>query len=152
MAKINVESTQISITTPAERDCISFTEMANAKESMSRAADIIINWLRTRYTLEYLRIWELIHNPNFNVVEFDHFKTQVGLPSFVLSVSEWIDKTKAIRRNLIPTERISGHPSILYSSEADVLNVALFCMTAKQWREANLELSRSCRMLKTGSY
>jgi hypothetical protein len=70
--------------------------MANAKESESRAADIIKNWLRTRYTLEFLGTWELIHNPDFKVVEFDHFKMQAGLPSFVISVSEWIDKTHAI--------------------------------------------------------
>jgi hypothetical protein len=37
-----------------------------------------------------------INNPTFKVVEFDHFKTQAGLPSFVLSVSEWIEKTNAI--------------------------------------------------------
>ena len=70
--------------------------MANAKESVSRAADIIKNWLRSRYTLEFLGTWEQINNPNFNVVEFDHFKTQAGLPSFVLSASEWIEKTNAI--------------------------------------------------------
>ncbi len=58
--------------------------MANAKESVSRAADIITNWLRSRYTLEFLGTWEQINTPNFNVVEFDHFKTQAGLPSFVL--------------------------------------------------------------------
>jgi hypothetical protein len=45
------------------------------KESeSSSAADIIKNWLRTRYTLEFLGTWELIHNPHFKVVEFDHFK------------------------------------------------------------------------------
>ena len=70
--------------------------MANAKESESRAADIIKNWLRNRYTLEYLGTWEQINNPNFKVVEFDHFKMQAGLPSFVLSATEWIEKTNAI--------------------------------------------------------
>jgi hypothetical protein len=74
MAKIKVENTEISIVTVAERDYISLTDMANAKESESRAADIIKNWLRTRYTLEFLGTWELIHNPDFKVVEFDHFK------------------------------------------------------------------------------
>ena len=38
----------------------------------------------------------MVHNPNFKVVEFDHFKSQAGLPSFVLSVSEWIEKKFAI--------------------------------------------------------
>lgn len=96
MAKITVEKTEISIITVAERDYISLTDMANAKESESRAADIIKNWLRTRYTLEFLGTWELIHNPNFKLVEFDHFNMQAGLPSFVLSTSEWIEKTNAL--------------------------------------------------------
>ncbi len=63
---------------------------------MSRAADIIKNWIRTRYAIEFLSTWELIYNPNFKVVESDHFKTQAGLPSFVLSASEWIEKTNAV--------------------------------------------------------
>ncbi|HYK75552.1 MAG TPA: KilA-N domain-containing protein, partial [Daejeonella sp.] len=180
--------------------------MANGKESESRAADVIKNWLRNRYTLEFLGTWELIHNPDFKVVEFDHFKTQAGLPSFVLSVSEWVEKTNAIgiiskkgkyggtyahkdiafefgsaisvpfklylinefqrlkeeeqkqigwnakrelaklnyhihtdaiKQNLIPKELTASQTSIIYASEADVLNVALFSITAKQWRETN---------------
>lgn len=75
MAKLKVENTEISIVTIEERDYISLTDMANAKECESRAADIIKNWLRTRFTLEFLGTWELIHNPYFKVVEFDHFKT-----------------------------------------------------------------------------
>jgi len=74
MAKIIVESNDITVVTIDDRDYISLTDMANAKESESRAADIIKNWLRTRYTLEFLGTWELIHNPYFKVVEFDHFK------------------------------------------------------------------------------
>jgi len=46
--------------------------------------------------IEFLGTWEMIHNPNFKVVEFDHFRMQAGLPSFVMSVSEWIEKTNAI--------------------------------------------------------
>lgn len=56
----------------------------------------IADWLRNRYTIEFLGTWEMIHNPYFKVVEFDHFKMQAGLPNFVLSVSEWIEKTGAI--------------------------------------------------------
>lgn len=96
MAKINVQNKEISIVNCDDRDYISLIDMANAKESESRAADIIKNWIRTRYTLEFLGTWEQINNPSFKVVEFDHFKMQAGLPSFVLSVSEWIEKTNAI--------------------------------------------------------
>lgn len=97
MAKIKVQETEITIINILDKDYISLTDMANAKENTeSRAADIIKNWLRTRYALEFLSVWEQINNINFKVVESDHFKTQAGLPSFVLSASEWIEKTNAI--------------------------------------------------------
>lgn len=96
MAKLKVQNTEISIIKEGNQDYISLTDMANAKESESRAADIIKNWLRNRFTLEFIGTWEQINNPNFKVVEFDHFKMQAGLPSFVISASEWIEKTNAI--------------------------------------------------------
>lgn len=96
MAKINVKDTEITIISIDEKDYISLTDMANAKESESRAADIIKNWLRTRYVIEFLSVWEQINNPNFKVVGSDHFKMKAGLPNFVLSVLEWIEKTNAI--------------------------------------------------------
>ena len=70
--------------------------MASAKSGENRSADVIKNWLRNRYTIEFLGTWEIIHNPNFKVVEFDHFRISAGLPTFVLSSSEWIEKTNAI--------------------------------------------------------
>ena len=214
MAKITVNNTQITIVSRNENDFISLTDMANAKESESRAADIIKNWIRNRYTLEFIGTWEIIHNPDFKVVEFDHFKSRSGLPSFVLSVSEWIEKTNAIgmfvskgkyggtyahkdiafefgsaisvpfklylinefqrlkekeqkqigwtakrelakinyhihtdaiKHKLIPEELTAVQTSIVYANEADVLNVALFGITAKQWREANPELNGNIR-------
>lgn len=96
MAKIIVQNTEITVLSYNDKDYISLTDMANGKQSESRAADIIKNWIRTRYTIEFLGTWEMIHNPNFKVVEFDHFRMQAGLPSFVMSVSEWIEKTNAI--------------------------------------------------------
>jgi KilA-N domain len=94
--KLIVQNVEISMTSVSSDDFICLTDMANAKEGESRAADIIKNWLRNRYTLEYLGTWEQINNPNFKVVEFDHFKSQAGLPNFVLSASEWIEKTNAM--------------------------------------------------------
>lgn len=214
MAKIKVENKEITVLSIEERDYISLTDMANAKESESRAADIIKNWLRTRYAIEFLSVWEQINNPKFKVVESDHFKLKAGLPSFVLSASEWIEKTDAIgiivrkgkyggtyahkdiafefgsaisvpfkmylitefqrlkedeqkqlgwtakrelaklnyhihtdaiRNNLIPNELSTAQTSIVYASEADVLNVALFGMTAKEWRETNPDLKGNIR-------
>jgi len=214
MAKIKVENTEITILSVQDRDYISLTDMANAKESESRAADIIKNWLRTRYAIEFLSVWEQINNPVFKVVESDHFKMQAGLPNFVLSASEWIEKTNAIgiivrkgkyggtyahkdiafefgsaisvpfkmylinefqrlkeaeqkqlgwtakrelaklnyhihtdaiQQNLIPKELTAAETSVIYANEADVLNMALFGMTAKQWRNKNPELKGNIR-------
>ena len=96
MSKLIVENVGISILDGDFKDYISLTDMAKGKEGESRAADVIKNWLRTRFTIEFIGTWEKINNPQFKVVEFDHFKMQAGLPSFVLSVSEWIEKTNAI--------------------------------------------------------
>ena len=96
MTKIIVHNKEITLIKEKEQDYISLTDMANAKDSESRAADIIKNWIRNRYTIEFIGTWEMIHNPNFKVVEFDHFKSLAGLPSFVLSVSEWLEKTNSI--------------------------------------------------------
>ena len=96
MAKITVQNTEITVLSYNDKDYISLTDMANGKQSESRAADIIKNWLRNRYTIEFLGTWEMIHNPNSKVVEFDHFRMQAGLPTFVISASEWIEKTNAI--------------------------------------------------------
>ncbi len=91
-----VQQVTISLTDFNGEDYICITDMAKAKTDESRAADVIKNWIRTRTTLEFLGTWEKIYNPNFKVVEFDHFKTQAGLPSFVLSPTQWVEKTNAI--------------------------------------------------------
>lgn len=70
--------------------------MVKAKADDSRAADVIKNWIRTRTTIEFLGTWEGIYNPDFKVVEFDHFKKEAGLPTFTMSVNNWIDTTGAI--------------------------------------------------------
>ncbi len=96
MSKIEVMNTEISVQKVNGEDYISLTDMAGCKKSASRAADVIKNWIRTRFSIEFLGTWEIIHNPNFKVVEFDHFKMQAGLPNFVMSVSDWIESTNAI--------------------------------------------------------
>jgi hypothetical protein len=93
---IQVLHTQIAVASQGSEDYICITDMAKAKTDESRAADVIKNWIRTRTTLEFLGAWEKIYNPNFKVVEFDHFKSQAGMPSFVLSPSQWVERTNAI--------------------------------------------------------
>ena len=214
MAKITVQNTPITVLSVEEQDYISLTDMATAKEGENRSADIIKNWLRNRYTIEFLGTWEVIHNPNFKVVEFDHFRMSAGLPSFVLSASEWIDRsnavgiivkkgryggtyahkdiafefgsaisvpfklylieefqrlkteeqkllgwsakrelskinyrihTDAIKTHLLPAEITREQASYVYADEADVLNVAMFGKTARQWREENPDLKGNIR-------
>ncbi len=206
MSQIVVQNVPITVISDTGLDYICLTDMAGAKNDEVRAADVIKNWLRNRYTIEFLGTWEQIHNPNFKVVEFDHFRRQAGLPSFVLSVSEWIEQTNAvgiivkkgryggtyahkdiafefgsaisvpfklylieefqrlkeeeqkalgwsakrelakinyhihtdaIKEHLIPEEIDPYHRSLIYANEADVLNVALFGITAKEWRDAH---------------
>lgn len=167
---------------------------------------MIQNWIRNRNTIEFLGIWELIHNPNFKGIEFEAFKKEAGLNSFTLAPQKWIESTDAIglvsksgkgggtyahrdiafefaswvsvefkiyliqeferlkeneqreigwsakrelskinyiihtdaiKNNLIPKELTNKQVNLVYAEEADVLNMALFGMTAKEWREKN---------------
>lgn len=54
------------------------------------------NWLRNRNTIEFLGVWETLYNPDFNRVEFDAFRSQAGLNSFVMTPQKWADATGAI--------------------------------------------------------
>ncbi|MEY3443863.1 MAG: hypothetical protein RLZZ519_2144 [Bacteroidota bacterium] len=87
---ISVQETSVAILARNGEDYICITDIAKAKSDDSRAADVIKNWMRNRKTLEFLGTWEKIYNPNFKVVEFDHFKSEAGLHSFVLSPSQWV--------------------------------------------------------------
>ena len=93
---MNVRGIEIALTTINEEDFICITDIVKAKGGDARAADIIKNWIRNRSTIEFLGTWETLYNPNFKVVEFDHFRKEAGLPTFTMSVSNWIEKTGAI--------------------------------------------------------
>jgi hypothetical protein len=93
---ITVQDVPVTVISLDQNDYISLTDMAKARTDASRAADVIKNWLRSRTTLEFLGTWEVMYNPNFKVVEFDHFKAEAGLHTFTLSAKEWIEKTNAI--------------------------------------------------------
>ncbi|MBA4698429.1 MAG: KilA-N domain-containing protein [Ruminococcus sp.] len=213
MAKVPVKETihakgvDINIyTVDFENEFISLTDIARYKSDEPN--DVIRNWLRNRDTIEFLGLWESLHNPNFKPVEFDGFRKQAGLNVFTLSPMKWITSvnaiglvskagryggtyahsdiafefaswisaefklyiikdykrlkkdensrlsldwnlhrklskinyrihTDAIKERLIPPELTSCQISMKYASEADMLNVAVFGMTAKQWREKN---------------
>lgn len=93
---IIVKGNRISVFSEGKEDYICLTDMVKANENSSRAADILKNWIRNRSTIEFLGIWETLYNPKFKVVEFDHFRKNAGLPSFTMSVSNWVEGTNAI--------------------------------------------------------
>ena len=95
-SSILVQDVPVTVMSIDQRDYISLTDMARARTDAGRAADVIKNWLRARSTLEFLGTWEIMYNPNFKVVEFDHFKSEAGLHTFTLSAKEWIEKTNAV--------------------------------------------------------
>jgi hypothetical protein len=90
------KGTEIAIyATGTENDYISLTDIAKYKNP-EFPADVVKNWLRSKSTIEFLGLWEELNNPNFKVVEFDHFKSQAGSNAFVLSPQKWIKSTDAI--------------------------------------------------------
>ena len=197
-----------------ENEFISITDIAKYKSDAPN--DVIKNWMRNRETLEFLGLWESLHNPDFKPVEFDGFRSEAGLHAFTMSPTKWIESvnaigivsragryggtyahsdialefaswisaefklyimkdyqrlkkdensrlslnwnlnreiaklnyrihTDAIKENLIPPELTPDQISYKYANEADLLNVALFGMTAKQWREKNSDKKGNIR-------
>jgi hypothetical protein len=212
---INVKGTEIAIFQGEQADYVSLTDIARYKDA-NNTDDIIKNWLRNRNTIELLGFWEQLYNPNFKPVEFDGFRKQAGLNSFVLTPKKWIETTNAIgiisksgryggtfahkdiafefaswisiefklyiikefqrlkedennrlkldwnlqrtlakvnyhihtdaiKENLIPKELTKTQVNFVYANEADLLNVALFGKTAKQWRDENPTLKGNIR-------
>lgn len=90
--KIEVIGTEIRIFSVEQEDYISLTDMLKAKDGDFFISD----WLRNRNTVEFLGIWERVHNLNFNYGEFAAIKSQAGLNSYKISVKEWVEKTNAI--------------------------------------------------------
>lgn len=205
---IQVSGQEIALMNINDNDFISLTDIAKHKNP-ELAGQLVLNWLRTRFTIEFMGLWEQMHNSNFKVIEFDEFKNDAGSNSFVLSPKQWIEKTNAIglisksgryasgtfahkdiafefaswispsfklylikefqrlkseesdrlkqswnlQRTLVKvnytihTDAIKAHLipkslnreqcSAIYASEADLLNMALFGMTAKEWRHQN---------------
>lgn len=91
---------------------ISLTDMLRSKDGDFFVTD----WLRNRNTIEFLGIWERVHNPNFNYGEFALIKSQSGLNSYKINVKEWVEKTNAMGIQA-KTGRYGGtyaHPDIAF--------------------------------------
>ncbi len=89
---IVVQGATIAIFSEKEEDFICLTDMAKK----FGGDDLIYSWMRNRNSVEFLGIWEQLHNPGFKGGEFETFKKEAGLNSFHLTPRKWIDATHAI--------------------------------------------------------
>ena len=206
---LHAKGIDISIyTEDFHNEYISLTDIAKYRNE-DDPRFVIQNWMRNRNTVEFLGVWESLHNPEFNRVQFEAVKSEAGLNRFVMTPSKWIEQmnaigmttkagrygggtyahsdiamsfatwispefqlyimkdyrrlkadensrlslgwnlnreisklnyrihTDAIKQNLIPPELTPEQMVYKYANEADLLNVALFGMTAKKWRDSN---------------
>jgi hypothetical protein len=92
---INVQGTEIILLSHKKEDYISLTDMAKLKNAEATGL-VISHWLSTRYTVDFLGIWERVNNLNFNVTEFGNIRNETGTNGFILSSKQWIEKTNAI--------------------------------------------------------
>lgn len=210
---LKVKESSITVIYKNEVDYISLTDMA---ASFQEGSGLIGKWVTNKNTLEYLGVWEKINNPNFNYPEFGVIGQEAGTNRFIMSVGQWIERTKsigmivkagryggtfahkdiafhfamwlspefqiylvnefqrlkddenrrlklewnlqrtlakvnyqihtdAIKENLIPREITKQQASFVYANEADLLNVALFGITALEWRKNNSDKKGNIR-------
>ena len=92
---ILVKGINVSYKKIRDEDYISLTDIAKVKNDLF-PADVIKNWLRTRSTIEYLRLWENFYNPNIKLVEIDQFINVSGQNYFAISPQKWIEMTNSI--------------------------------------------------------
>ena len=77
-----------------ENEYLSLTDIARYKSDDPAA--VIQNWMRNRDVLEFLGLWEKLHNDNFNPLEFEGVRKQAGANAFTMSPKKWIETTSAI--------------------------------------------------------
>lgn len=77
-----------------ENEFISLTDIARYKSDDPAA--VIQNWMRNRDVIEFLGLWERLHNSDFNPLEFEGFRKQAGANAFTMSPKKWIEATNAI--------------------------------------------------------
>lgn len=78
-----------------KNDYISLTDIAKYKNT-DDPRFVIQNWMRNRNTLEFIGLWEVLNNPNFNRLQFDTFRNEAGLNRFTMTPGKWIESTDAI--------------------------------------------------------
>jgi len=215
-ATIHAKGSEIAMVSRGkDDDFISLTDIAKYKNA-DDPRFVIQNWMRNRFTIDFMGVWEQLYNPNFNRVEFEAVKNESGTNAFVMTPTKWVQltgaigvyassgryggtfahkdiafefaswispefklyiikdyqrlkadetsqaklewnvsraiskinykiHTDAIQENLIPGLVSTAQKSLVYANEADMLNVALFGMTAKQWKDVNSSIKGNLR-------
>lgn len=121
-ATISVQGTEIAVIHQEDDDFISLTDMVR---NFDGGPALIEQWLKNKDTVLFLGVWERLNNPGFKTLEFEGIKNEAGRNSFYLSAKKWAEATGA--------------------NEADLLNVALFGQTAREWRDAHLDKDGNMR-------
>ena len=93
--KIHVHGKEITVISSAQHDYISLTDIAKHK-NQELTGLVISHWMSTKFTIEFMGLWEQMHNPDFNVTEFSNIKNDAGSNYFGLSPQRWIEATNAI--------------------------------------------------------
>nr|WP_222702561.1 KilA-N domain-containing protein [Fusobacterium necrophorum] len=78
-----------------KNEYISLTDIAKYRNT-GDPRFVIQNWMRNRNTLEFIGLWEVLNNKNFNRVQFDTFRKDAGLNRFIMTPQKWMDSTNAI--------------------------------------------------------
>ncbi|MCR5666023.1 MAG: KilA-N domain-containing protein, partial [Eubacterium sp.] len=95
-SKINANGVEIGVVENKELGTfLCLTDIARHRNS-NAPADVVKNWMRLRNTIDFLGLWEQLHNVDFKVVEFDQFKNDAGTNAFTMSPQQWIKSTNAI--------------------------------------------------------
>ena len=93
---LHAKGIDISIyTEDYHNEYISLTDIAKYRNE-DDPRFVIQNWMRNRNTVEFLGVWESLHNPEFNRVQFEAVKSEAGLNRFVMTPSKWIEQMNAI--------------------------------------------------------
>ena len=114
-SQITVKDVNIRTMTVNGMDYICITDIARQKNE-TEPKDVVKNWMRQKNTLEYLGLWERLHNPNFKGVEFDPLLAEAGSNAFTMSPTKWVELTAAIgiiTKNGVGGGTINGSETVM---------------------------------------
>ena len=142
---IHAQGIEIGIyTTDFENEFISLTDIARYKSD--EPAAVIQNWMRNRDVIEFLGLWETLHNTDFNHLEFEGFKNAAGANAFTMSPQKWIKATNAI--GVVSKSGRYGGGTFAHSDIA----MEFASWISAEFRTLKIELQNTYRRNKAESY